>query len=77
MALPEQGCCWPVQLERWALPGRQQVSLAWPVLVLQQQVWQLAWRLVSQQQVWQLAWRLVLQRQVSQLAWRLVLQRPF
>ena len=57
MALPGQACCWPVQLERWLQPGRQQVLLAW-----QQQVWLLAWRLVSQQQVWPLAWQLVSQQ---------------
>ena len=69
MSLPGQSCCWPVQLERWTLPG-QPVFLAWPVLVLRQLAWQrraslrLVWQLVLQQQVLQLAWRPVSQQQV-------------
>jgi hypothetical protein len=62
LVLQVQGCCWPVRLGRWRLPELLQGLLAWRVLVLQRQAWQLVWRLVLQQQAWQLASRLVLQQ---------------
>jgi hypothetical protein len=44
LALPVQGCCLPVRLERWRLPG----SLPeWPAQALQRPAWR--------QQVWLLA----------------------
>ena len=49
MALPVQGCCWPMLLERWLLPGWQWRLLEW-----------LAWRALA----WQLASRPVLRQQV-------------